>query len=188
MTTVDEFLTAVLESLDYLHANLPSGSHVAFLGLVDGRVLWNTTHTQQHPLGMSYPRLYEYLACTGSTPCWGWLNSNETWRNFTSERAQNLTNVYDAIIQANATRYADVFDMYRLNVDWPALIADYVAAGGQAMDVIELVDGFHPSQVGNQLLAGILLKDIQANKPNWIKENPHNADIIRTFGADLNGY
>ena len=78
--------------------------------------------------------------------------------------------------------------MHRLNVDWPALIADYVAAGGQAMDVIELVDGFHPSQVGNQLLAGILFKDIQANKPSWIKVNPYNADITRQFGAALNGY
>jgi hypothetical protein len=93
MTTVDEFQVAVLESLDYLHANLPKNSHVAFLGLVDGRVLWHTTHKEQHPLGMNYPDLYNYLACNGATPCWGWLNSNETWRNFTSERAQNLTNV-----------------------------------------------------------------------------------------------
>ena len=78
--------------------------------------------------------------------------------------------------------------MHRLTVDWPALIAEYVQAGGDALDVLEKVDGFHPSQTGNQLLAGVLWADILANKPGWIKENPNNAAIIQQFGAQLNGY
>lgn len=189
MTTVADFQASVVASLDYLHGTLPRGSHVAFLGLVDGRVLWDTTSSQQHPLGTGYPQLYEYLACNGATPCWGWLNANETWRNFTSERAQNLTAVYDAVIAANATRYADVFDMYLLRVDWPALIAQYVRAGGTAMSVIEPVDGFHPSQTGNQLLASVIWADLAANRSSWLpRVNPHNADIIALFGEQLNGY
>jgi acyloxyacyl hydrolase len=115
MTTVPEFTANVEASLAYLDTVLPAGSHVAFLGLADGRVLWDTTSniSVTHPLGVKYPALYDFLACTGSTPCWGWMNSNETWRNFTSQRAAQLTGVYDAII---ANRTYTHFDMYRLDV------------------------------------------------------------------------
>lgn len=44
-----EFYSNVMATLTYLDTVLPAGSHVAFLGLVDGRVLWDTTHTQIHP-------------------------------------------------------------------------------------------------------------------------------------------
>ena len=104
-TTVSEFQSNVLASLDYLDRILPQGSHVAFLGLADGRVLYDTTHTRTHPIGQSYPSVYEFLSCNNCNPCWGWLNTNETWRNATSERAFELTAVYDSIIAANSTRY-----------------------------------------------------------------------------------
>jgi hypothetical protein len=138
MTTVEEFQAAVLASLDYLDANLPAGSHVAFLGLVDGRILFDTTKSRIHPLGVTYPALYDYLGCTGSSPCLGWLNSNETMRNITSERAANLTSVYDAIIAVNGSAYKN-FDLYRLQVDWPELLANYTAHGGDPINVIEPV-------------------------------------------------
>ena len=176
-TTVAEFQVNVLKSLDYLQATLPKGSHVAFLGLADGRVLYDTTHTRTHPLGMGYPDVYNFLSCNHCNPCWGWLNTvraarrggrrhahslshtlsgscsltrslpplstlclpwrpqNETWRNATSERAAELTAVYDAIIAVNSTRYT-AFDMYHLQVDWKAFISDYVAAGGDAFDLV----------------------------------------------------
>jgi acyloxyacyl hydrolase len=73
-------------------------------------------------------------------------------------------------------------------VDWQAFISDYVAAGGDAFDLIEPADGFHPSQTGNMVLAAKLWDDLVANKPAWIpKLNPHNADIARLFG-DQGGY
>lgn len=120
--------------------------------------------------------------------------------------------MYDDII-ANYT-YTH-FDMYRLQVDWvkvrfraarntrptralrplttlspraPQLIADYVAAGGSAADVIEPVDGFHPSQTGNYLLADVVWNDLLANKPSFLgAENANNAAIIARFG-DQGGY
>ena len=187
MTTVPEFTAAVLASLAVLNATLPAGSHVAFLGLVDGRVLYNTTSPHLHPIGVPYPDLYDALSCTGSNPCWGWLNSNATWRDFTSERAANLTASYDAII-ANASALNLRFDMYRLNVDWVALLAKYVAAGGIELDCIEAGDGFHPSQTGHALLAGQVWEDLTANRPQWLPRlNPSNANITALFG-DQGGY
>jgi len=76
MTTPAEFYNNTVATLKYLDTVLPPGSHVAILGLVDGRVLWDTTNTRTHPIGVTYPVLYDYLACSSATPCWGWMNSN----------------------------------------------------------------------------------------------------------------
>jgi hypothetical protein len=74
-------------------------------------------------------------------------------------------------------------------VDWQAFIGDYVAAGGTAADLIEPVDGFHPSQTGNYVIAQIVWNQLLANKPDWLPPvNPFNAQIAARFGADLNGY
>jgi len=218
-TTVPEFTANVLAGLDYLETILPQGSHVAFVGLADGRVLYDTTHNRTHPIGVGYPDVYEFLSCNNCNPCWGWLNTNETWRNATSERAAQLTAVYDSIIATNSTRYKafDVrpyfssrlrheahesvhllkrttrnifffFQMYRMQVDWEAFINDYVSAGGDAFDLIEPADGFHPSQTGNMLLASKLWEDLAANRPDWIpKLNPNNHKIVELFG-DQGGY
>ena len=117
----------------------------------------------------------------------GWLNTNATWRDITAQRAASLTAVYDSIIAVNGSAYSH-FDMYRLQVDFVALINEYVAQGGTAFDVVEPVDGFHPSQTGNYLLADVVFKDLQANRPAWLPaENPFNAQIEALFG-DQGGY
>jgi acyloxyacyl hydrolase len=187
-TTVAEFQANVLRALDFLHATLPPGSHVAFLGLADGRVLYDTTHTHQHPIGVTYPEVYDFLSCNLCNPCWGWLNTNETWRNATSERAAELSNVYSLILAANATRYADVFDMHVLQVDWRSIFTEYTAQGGNIFDLIEPADGFHPSQTGNMLLAEKVWDDLATNKPDWLPPtNPNNGRIAQLFG-DQGGY
>ena len=48
--TPAEFKADLLRTLKFLDGGvLPRGSHVAFLPLVDGRVLYDTTHTLTHP-------------------------------------------------------------------------------------------------------------------------------------------
>jgi acyloxyacyl hydrolase len=140
MTTPQQFQANVLASLQYLDQVLPKGSHVAFLGLADGRVLYETTQNRTHPLGVGYPGFYDYLTCNNANPCNGWLTSNATFRNATSERAAELTATYDAIIAQNSSSFHS-FDMYRLQVDWNALIQDYINSGQDAMNIIEPVDG-----------------------------------------------
>lgn len=58
-----------------------------------------------------------------------------TFHAATSQRAADLSTVYDDII---ATTTYNNFDMYRLHVDWVELIAEYVTNGGLAADVIEV--------------------------------------------------
>jgi acyloxyacyl hydrolase len=185
MTTPAEFQVNVLASLDFLEATLPRGSHVVFLPLADGRVLYDATSNMTHPLGVPFPAVYDFLGCNDCSPCLGWLNSNSSFRDATSQRAAELSAVYGQIIAANATRYT-TFDMYTFHVDWNKFISNYTDAGGRAFDLIEPVDGFHPSQTGNMLLAEMLWEDLAANKPGWLPSvNPNNAAITARFGDQV---
>ena len=66
--------------------------------------------------------------------------------------------------------------------DWRTYIADYVAGGGEAADLIEPIDGFHPSQAGNQYLASALWDFLLQNHPEALGPvNPHNEEIARRF-------
>jgi ferredoxin len=51
MTTPKEFYDNVVIAMNYLDTVLPKGSHVLFMGLADGRVLYESMHDRIHPLG-----------------------------------------------------------------------------------------------------------------------------------------
>ena len=97
-TTVAEFEANILKTLSILDTNLPNGSHIVFVGLVDGRVLWDNMHNRTHPIGTTYECFYNYLNCLHISPCWVWMNSNESVRNEGSKRAAELSAVYSKII------------------------------------------------------------------------------------------
>ncbi len=65
-----------------------------------------------HPVGTDYNTLYDFLNCVHNSPCWGWMNSNSTVRDFTSSRAAELSAIYPEII---ATQSYNNFKMYYLN-------------------------------------------------------------------------
>lgn len=189
MTTVEEFKQNVIASLDFLDTKLPSGSHVLFVALADGRVLYDTTHNETHPVLAPYPDVYDWLSCEESNPCWGWLNSNETWRDLTSERARNLSKVYQDIIQAEVTNQQyEHFDMLYWDPDWPQLVKNWTSLGNSAFDLIEKVDGFHPSQSGQNLLSQTLWDWLLSEHPQVLGSvNPYNDKIQELFG-DQGGY
>jgi len=187
MTTPAEFHTNVIASLEYLDTVLPSGSTVIIIPLVDGRVLWDIMHEQIHPLGVPYPDVYGFLNCYTTNPCSGWLNSNATLRNATTARAQELNAVYSTIVAANATAYKH-FNIVYENLSWETFIQTYVSDGGNAVDIIAQIDGFHPSQTGHQLMAYNVWKLLKEKHPEVIgKPNPNNAAILAKFG-DQGGY
>ena len=182
MTTVDSFHDHAIETLSALDAKVPPNSFVLTVSLVDGRVLWNSMHDKQHPVGSSYAQLYNFLDCCGEiNPCWGWLNSDETWRNFTSERAFNLSSVYSDI---QGTQSFENFTLLHWDPDFQSLMDEYVEeTGGDPSDIIEPSDGFHPSQLGNILLAGKMWEFLETNHPEALGPvNPHNDQIESLFG------
>ena len=190
MTPPADFKKYVLASLEALDAVLPNGSYVIMTGVVDGRVLWNNMHARQHPSGALYEDVYEFLACNGNSPCNGWLNKNETLRNVTSAWAASLNAQYvDIVKEKPPGSYSNIGAIKFYNPDFGALIDKYVSQyGGEGSDLIEPSDGFHPSQVGNELLADELWTWLEAEFPEAIGEvNPHNAEIESMFG-DQGGF
>lgn len=131
--------------------------------------------------------MYDYLNCLGISPCRGWMNSNATLRNITDQWAANLTAVYPQIVKqyANSGRWK-AFQLYYVRLDFSDIISEWVQSGGAPSDLIEPVDGFHPSQVGDTLLAAHAVKewDLLGILP---PVNPNNAKIAALFG-DQGGY
>ncbi len=64
-----------------LDQKLPKGSKIVTVGLVDGRILYESMHDRIHPLGSTnkdvpYSAMYDFLNCLEISPCMGWMNSN----------------------------------------------------------------------------------------------------------------
>ena len=105
-------------------------------------------------------------------------------------------------IIGNYTSKFTKFDMDYYDFPLQEAVDDYTSKGGNITDLIEpvvftkvfsvsqycKVDGFHPSQVLNALLAKIMWQKIQSDHPNWFGEaNPNNSQIRAIFG-DQGGY
>eukprot|EP01050_Picozoa_sp_SAG11_P009631 SAG11_NODE_920_length_6544_cov_10.456323_2_plen_582_part_00 len=190
MTTAEAFGKSVNATLDHLEATLPPNSTVILVAVAQGTLLYDVTQTLIHPLGTPYPAFYEYMSCLGVNPCWGWLNSNATWRNATQARADELNAMYGRLVAQRRGSFQN-FELLYYNPDLRALIAEYVEADPatrQPIDCIEPCDGFHPSQPLQMLYAGSIWDWLQKLHPHVLGAvNPHNAAIEARFG-DQGGY
>ncbi|NWZ66047.1 AOAH hydrolase, partial [Acrocephalus arundinaceus] len=190
MTTPKEMLSNVVKALRYLDSHLPNGSHVILTGLVDGRFLWDNLHDRYHPLGqlnkdVTYSQLYSFLDCLQVSPCSGWLTPNETLRNLTSERALQLSNVLKEI--ARSEKFTN-FDVFYMDFPLKQTAEEWRKMGGEPWQLIEPVDGFHPSQIAAALGTGITWQKALDEWPQVLgKENPFN-DQIEAIFKDQGGY
>ena len=188
MTTPEEFYNSTLTTLRYVDSIVAPGSIVIGVGLVDGRILFNTMHDQIHPIGslnndVTYAQIYDYLNCLEVSPCFGWLNSNETWRNLTSERAFQLNDAFEKLV---ATETFTNFKAYYFDPPIAEVFQRWVKQGGKPKDIIEPVDGFHPSQVGQALNTDVFLEKVE-KLGIFPPTNPYNDKIAQKFG-DQGGY
>ncbi|NWH16329.1 AOAH hydrolase, partial [Grus americana] len=190
MTTPKEMLSNVMQALRYLDSRLPNGSHVILTGLVDGRFLWDNLHDRYHPLGqlnkdVTYSQLYSFLDCLQVSPCSGWLTPNETLRNLTSERALQLSNVLKEI--ARSEKFAN-FDIFYMDFPLRQTAEEWRKMGGEPWQLIEPVDGFHPSQIAAALGTSITWQKALREWPQVLgKENPFN-DQIEAIFKDQGGH
>jgi len=81
-----------------LDNTLPKGSHVVVYGLANGLILFDTLHNHTHPINVTYESFYDFLNCVEVSPCWGWMNSNETVRNISQGIANSLNDVYRDLV------------------------------------------------------------------------------------------
>lgn len=190
MTTPTEFYQKNLETFRYVDSKVAPGSVLIANGLVDGRILYNSLHNRTHPVGslhndVTYATVYDYLNCLDISPCFGWLNSNETWRNFTTERALQLNQALRDLV-ANET--FQNFKAYYFDPPVSLVFQYWEKHGGEAWQLIEPVDGFHPNQIANDLNTKISWELYRNYTPEVIPPiNPYNDLIAKKFG-DQGGY
>lgn len=189
MTKPDDFYIHTLETLTYVDQHVAPGSIVIGVGLVDGRVLYETLADRIHPVGslhndVTYSGMYDYLNCLEVSPCFGWLNSNETWRNLTTQRAMQLNDAFRRVVANNTFKNFKVFYM---DPPLPAAIREWKKMGHDPQDLIEPVDGFHPSQAGHALNTQLTFKLLAGMEGALPKANPFNGKIKDKFG-DQGGY
>ena len=190
MTTPTEFYQKNLETFRYVDSKVAPGSVLLATGLVDGRILYDTLHNRTHPLGslhndVTYSTVYDYLNCLDVSPCFGWLNSNKTWRDYTTERALQLNKALKELV-ANET--FKNFKAYYFDPTVPQVFEYWEEHGGEAWQLIEPVDGFHPNQISNELNTKISWELYRNYTPEVIPPiNPYNELIAQKFG-DQGGY
>jgi len=186
MTTPEEFEDNVGSTLKFLESVLPSGSTVFLMGLQNGTIIWDVMNKRMHPLQVTYGKLWEFVSCLGINSCWGWLNPEAYWRNFTEVRAEQLNNVLVKIAKERKYKHFDV--NYIGSLLKPAY-EKLLAEGGDPALLFGEVDGGHPSQVAHELTAEIVWDILEKQYPNVIgKINPNNDQIIKTFGEQQGGY
>jgi len=188
MTTPQQFYKNIMSILTYLDSILVSGSHIAVIGLIDGRVLYETMSERIHPIGswkndVTYSQFYDYLNCLEISPCFGYMNTDSNWRNSTYERTAELNQVYRDLIANNTFKN---FDITFFEAPMNEIIALWHSMGGETFQLIEPVDGFHPTQLSNALTSLVMIKHYE--KANIVPPiNPHNNLIKKLFG-DQGGY
>ena len=190
MTSPEDFYANQLKILQYIDNTVPKGSVVLAVGLVDGRILYDTMHSRIHPLGawrndVTYSAFYDFFNCLYISPCFGWLNTEEIWRNRTAVRAKELSDMLRAVVVNNTFTNIKVHYM-----DFPldAVIQRWKSMGGQDWQLIQPVDGFHPSQEAVALFTDIFWEQLKKEAPDFIPPiNPHNEEIIKRF-KDQGGY
>eukprot|EP01129_Flabellula_baltica_P007524 TRINITY_DN2938_c0_g1_i1.p1 TRINITY_DN2938_c0_g1~~TRINITY_DN2938_c0_g1_i1.p1 ORF type:complete len:574 (-),score=111.19 TRINITY_DN2938_c0_g1_i1:30-1751(-) len=190
MTTPAQMYENTMRTLNYLDTVLPPKSFLFLGGLANGTLLYEIMHNRIHPLGMlhndiTYASFYHFLNCNNISPCFGWMNTNATWRERTQQRADELNLALQKL--ANTEKFNN-FEVIYFDQQFNKLIDQWVQSGGNAWDLIEVVDGFHPSQIANYLSAEFHWKEISEKYPHTLPPiNPNNEKITKLFGSQ-NGY
>ncbi|XP_068090625.1 acyloxyacyl hydrolase [Hyperolius riggenbachi] len=185
MTTPEEMKANVMADLSYLDAHLPNGSHVILMSLADGRFLWDSLHNRYHPIGqlnmdVTYAQFYNFLSCLSINPCEGWMNRNETLRNLTTERAEQLSKVLEEI---TASKNFSHFELSYFEKLYNKVISKWESLGGKPWMLLEPVDGFHPNQIASAVGADLLWEEAILRWPGLFgKQNYFNKQIIAKFG------
>ena len=158
--TPQQYHDNILQVVNDLDANVPAGTKMVLVGLVDGRILYESMHDKIHPLGstnqdITYAHFYDYLNCLEVSPCSGWMNKNESIRNATSATAAAMRDQLALIVEETKGKLQNI-ELFYLGDVLDNAIKEFLAAGGKGSDMIEPADGFHPNQFGQAMFASYI--------------------------------
>ena len=115
----------------------------------------------------------------------GWMNTFTTWRNRTAVRARELSNTLKVVVTNNTFTNIKV---HYFDFPMDIVIDRWLAEGDKPWQLIQPVDGLHPSQEAVALFTDVLWKLLKKKAPDFIPPvNPNNEKIIKRF-KDQGGY
>jgi len=134
-TTPEEYHDNFLKTILDLDPRLPKGTKVVLIGLVDGRILYDSMHDKIHPIGstnqdVTYATFYDYLNCLELSPCAGWMNSNKTVRDALSATAAAMRDKLPIIVEETRGKLENIEVFYFGDVLDEA-IQEFLARGGE---------------------------------------------------------
>lgn len=181
MTTSDEFRQSLREILAYLDTTLPPGSHLLVLGVLDVD-LYPLVANSTHVSGRTYQDFHEFLLCLGVTNkigCPTLMNPDDNLRKEALQRTRDLNLIYVDELDNLKSKNFDAAFVGFPSIDTLNQLAGYTI---DPIDLVNKVDGFHPSQLTQSLLADYLWNYIQENHPDWVgAPNEFNPAIQRAF-------
>jgi len=180
MTKPEDFKKNIIKILDYLDTVVPAGSHLVVLGLVNGSLIFEGVKGKTHPIGVSYEHFYDFFSCTQASFCWGWLNTDASVREKTTELAMGLNAVYAEILPKYKAKNFDI-----VYYDFPAqtIFDQWKAEGKDPYHLLNPVDGFHPNPNFHSRLGDYLWNSLMRDHPEWFGDaNPNNDLITKLFG------
>lgn len=184
ITSPQEFRSNILAFLSNLPQQLPPDSHVVLLGLADGSFLYPAMADRIHPLGrlrgeITYKDVYNWFLCMSIGPCNGWLTPDDTLRKNTSKRAMELSDILKDIVKTSKFP----FKLHYVDNPFNLIIHQWIKKGKKLWHLIEPVDGFHPNQKAQPMIAKVLWETLLKNSPDALGPiNPYNDKIQELFG------
>ena len=110
-----------------------------------------------------------------------WLNENEEMRDLGSKRAEELNDQYKKIIRERSHLYPN-FKMQYQPFPIENLFKEFKKKNIPVKDLIEPFDGFHPSQIAQNLISQVIWDTLIKEYPDAAGPiNPNNELIDRLF-------
>lgn len=161
---------------------------MVLFGLVDGQLLWNQMSHLNHPFSskannITYAQFYQFLTCSGLNPCNTFLNNDINIRNAATQRAKELDDILERI--AKSKKYTFEIGYIDFEELLEKAFAQIAKEKRPASDLIDAIDGFHPSiEYGSRVISSILWQILCERYPSFIglKPNPFNEQIEKLFG------
>jgi hypothetical protein len=108
------------------------------------------------------------------------IQNIQNHQSFATNIAHQLSKVYDKIISEKQYKS---FNMLYHDFPLNSIVQDYVKSGIKPKDLVEPFDGFHPSQIGQSLIAKGLYEWLEKEHSDVLGPiNPHNELIEKLFG------
>ncbi|GAB6019994.1 hypothetical protein CHUAL_002744 [Chamberlinius hualienensis] len=179
----------LLENLTYVVGNEADWPHLSY-GTGHVNSTWpvtinsptNSIYWRNRNRNLCSHNDYQNLAFNGASSivCPGWTNTNATKQQIATNHAAELSNALKEL--SNSVSFSR-FDVHYLDSPLDRGAAEWT---GELWELIEPIDGLHPSKNGQDMFAQVIWEEILEQFPEILGAVNPNNDLIRQIFGDQN--